>query len=320
MTPWTWAADIREFFVLGRARDCARRRAEGDRVSIEALRRAGRARRRAARELGSLDPFAPSAILYLDAIRAFARAHAIARGKALDPSTDPIADLAIVVRARAADDSWSRVQPLFSPSDPLAIDRLTVSEAGELRVALDRVASIADAALDCRSLEHLAGLRVGRTAAAILGIAFVLVRAMIWLIAVPNVAYHKPVTASSSFALFADAEGLVDGITGGLLPGFHTQPRENNPWVLVDLKQTYRISSIRIYNRGDTAFDDCLPLAVQLSEDGVTFQELARRTTHFDQSPPWILDAKGRRARYVRLQSMGIGYIALSEVEVYGRR
>ncbi|MDP9001383.1 MAG: hypothetical protein M3O46_14875, partial [Myxococcota bacterium] len=65
---------------------------------------------------------------------------------------------------------------------------------------------------------------------------------------------------------------------------------------------------------------DCLPLVVELSTDGKTYAELARRDDHFDSDPPWIVEAGGRRARYVRVRVARKSYLALSEVEVFGRK
>ena len=74
-----------------------------------------------------------------------------------------------------------------------------------------------------------------------------------------------------------------------------------------------------MHNRVDGWFDDCLPLVVEVSRDGNKWDEVARRDRHFDANPPWVVEAGGRGARFVRLRVAHHGSLALSEVEVYGK-
>ena len=81
----------------------------------------------------------------------------------------------------------------------------------------------------------------------------------------------------------------------------------------------YRIDRVAVYNRVDGWFDDCLPLVVEFSTDGAKYSEVARRDQHFAADPPWSVDGKRELARYVRVRLARRGYLALSEVEVFGR-
>jgi hypothetical protein len=133
-----------------------------------------------------------------------------------------------------------------------------------------------------------------------------------------NVALHKPVTASGLFNSSIVPAGLTDGVIAGAPWGIHTKVG-GSPWVQVDLGKVYAIDKIDVYNRGDAYFDEGLPMTLQLSEDGVTFSDLEKRTTSFSQSAPWVAKANGRKARYVRVTGALGKYVTLSELEVYAQ-
>jgi hypothetical protein len=76
---------------------------------------------------------------------------------------------------------------------------------------------------------------------------------------------------------------------------------------------------VKVYNRIDGWFDDCLPLVVEFSIDGNTYKEIGRRTDHFGTNPPWVVDGRQQSARFVRLRVDRKSYLALSEVEIYGK-
>jgi hypothetical protein len=115
-----------------------------------------------------------------------------------------------------------------------------------------------------------------------------------------------------------DGHELVDGDVGPSY-GVHTNTEES-PRVTIDLLRIYKITSILVHNRGDGWYDDCLPLIVELSADGTNYFPIGRRELHFEREPPWVIDGGNHRARYVRLRGARRSYIALSEVEVFGRR
>ncbi len=160
------------------------------------------------------------------------------------------------------------------------------------------------------------GTRWGRWAALALMalyICFVTLRSKVWP---KNIALGKLVNDSSQYA--GDGHELVDGELGAV-PGVRTNTEES-PSAVIDLGREYRIDRVSVYNRLDGWFDDCLPLLVELSVDGARYNELARRDQHFGTDPPWTVDGRRELARYVRLRVARRGYLALSEVEVFGRQ
>jgi hypothetical protein len=133
-----------------------------------------------------------------------------------------------------------------------------------------------------------------------------------------NVALNKPVIPSSIRLTPSHNQTIVDGDLG-FNYGVHTDD-ESSPNVVIDLLANYRISTIKVHNRRDGWWDECLPLAVELSADGKNFREIARRDQHFDADPPWEVKVGGETARYVRVRELHRGSLALSEVEVFGKR
>ena len=201
----------------------------------------------------------------------------------------------------------------------LAFDGVPPETLQAQRMQLEAIARWARGRVESRTLGELKVAKVLR-----LGLVGILVIALAWagtarMRAGPNVALHKPVTWSSRHhASTAAPDGLVNG---KLEPsyGVHTA-LEDVAWVMVDLQGDYAIRKIKIYNRGDGWFDEVLPAALELSSNGTDFVEVDRRTTGFSQLSPWVYAANGTRARYVRIRSVKRGYIALSEVEVLGRK
>ena len=112
---------------------------------------------------------------------------------------------------------------------------------------------------------------------------------------------------------------FTDGLTSGSY-AVHTA-REENPWAQIDLGETYRINKVKIYNRGDGWFDDGLPMTLEFSENGTDFTEIDKRTKSFGQRVPGMADRLGKKpARYVRIDGNRGGYVALNEIEVFGKK
>ena len=159
-----------------------------------------------------------------------------------------------------------------------------------------------------------------------IGVAGLLVLAVfVWLVSrvstPSNLALHKPVKVSSTHpqsAAPADGSGLVNGVHETTY-GMQTN-REDSPWVMIDLESSYLVTQVDVYNRADGWFDEGLPLVLELSEDGRTFTEVARRNDTFSATAPWTYLGSGVKARYVRVRAPHTGYIALSEIEVRGKR
>jgi hypothetical protein len=134
-----------------------------------------------------------------------------------------------------------------------------------------------------------------------------------------NIALHKRVITSSVHPNSTAPEGgFTDGSSSGAY-GVHTNV-EDNPWVRVDLGDVYQLKKIKIYNRGDGWFDDCLPLTLELSENGVDFTPVDKRTTSFSQWSPWVFSPGGQKARYIQVRGTRGKFVALSELEAYGKK
>ncbi|HVU49735.1 MAG TPA: discoidin domain-containing protein [Polyangia bacterium] len=172
--------------------------------------------------------------------------------------------------------------------------------------------------VEARGLGELRVQRAVRVALAACAGLVLLAWAISGLAGKKNVAFHKPVTASSLYNASVTPGGLTDGVIEGAFYGIHTKVG-GSQWVQVDLESVYAIDKIDIYNRGDGYFDEGLPFVLQLSEDGVTFTDIDRRTTTFTQTTPWVVNAGGRRARYVRVAGAPGKYVSLSELEVYAK-
>jgi hypothetical protein len=167
--------------------------------------------------------------------------------------------------------------------------------------------------VESRTTGELRALRYGRIVAVVLFVALVGVTYLRNNVLVHNVALNKTVTSSPLKVNPPTGAELVDGHTRGTY-GVHTSETKN-PFVTVDLGRTYLVRDVRMYNRGDGWFDDVLPLTLSVSVDGIAFDDIATRTTHFDV---WTVDMQRRAARYVRV-SKESGYIVLNAIEVYAR-
>jgi hypothetical protein len=209
------------------------------------------------------------------------------------------------------------VRASVSSSHPLYFDRLSPELAQRTRIALERAASCLRREVDPRSIANVRGTRCGRLAALALICLYAIYRVLTTALLPGNVARDKPVHLSSFVANSPDGHELVDGDTTGTY-GVQTNTEES-PHAIIDLLHTYKITKVRVYNRGDGWFDECLPLVVEVSVDGEHYSPIGRRETHFDQDPPWTIDARKQPARYVRLRVDRRGYLALTEVEVFAK-
>ena len=312
---------IREFFTLRRAERTVRAYFPAQHVRVRAHMDAAERRLQAGRR-GALA--VPAAVLLLQAVQQYLIASEAARDA--DASDEALMGRELVLpelapdparpRARPSDDA--RVRAALAAGDPLYFDGLSDEDAERSRWALDRAAGMLRRRVEARSLASVRGTRWGRMAAVgvvLLYAALAFVRAKV----LPqNIALGRPVHPSSLHHNPPDGRELVDGDVGSSF-GVHTNT-EDNPNVVIDLEADYWLQTVKVHNRIDGWYDDCLPLVVEVSRDGKAYDEVARRDTHFDASPPWVVGVGGRSARYVRIRVARRSYLALSEVEVYGKR
>jgi hypothetical protein len=312
---------VGEFFLLGAAEVQVRRRRPEQQVRIEAHLAAGDRRVRVARRVD--DPLAAS-LLMREAALAYLRASAIAdEARAED---DPFALETLARRvghvpsdpvAPEPERDRERVRAAIRSSDPLYFDSLDGPELDKTRAALDRALSTLRERVGARSLAAVYGARYGRMAGVALLLGFILfrfVRTTLW----PDLAAGKPVSASSILPGSPDGHDLVEGGMGTSYA--IATATQDAPWVSVDLMRVYKITQIDVYNRVDGWFDDDLPLVLQTSVDGGTWDDVARRDTTFGHDPPWTVRLERKPARYVRVHGVGRIYVALSRLRVYGTR
>jgi hypothetical protein len=298
---------LRELVTLEHAEQRALALGQEERSRRVRYLRAARARRAASRKLAN--PVA-AVILLRDAL-----------ALALRPthSDDEVFDTTLALSAALAThpeaaEAERRVVDWLQQTAPLALDELSFAQAELVRSSFEDCLAIVLGGVETRSVLAVRALRIGRLVAVALlvtWLAATFVRSK-WL--VHDVAIGKTVTSSPLLAESPSPDHVVDGRTRGTF-GIATMTVEH-PFITVDLGDPYAVEQVRVVNRGDGWFDDCLPLILAVSNDGLRFDEVARRTEHFDQ---WTVPLGGRALRFVRVSMPERGYIALNEIEVYAR-
>jgi hypothetical protein len=233
-----------------------------------------------------------------------------------------VADFRAVDKPKSApcsDDELEAFLRLLVHPDPLALDRLPPDQVVErIKTIRSTVHWLRDLN-EPRSVRHIRFLRIARLASLGAFVAAIATWGASAALAPPNIALNKPVVASSAHPYaVSPPSGLTDGVKAAAY-GVHTN-KEDAPWVQVDLTDVYRIQRVKIYNRGDGWYDDGLPLTLLFSEDGVNFVPVETRTQSFGQLIPWTSEGKGGRARYVRIAGAKGNFVALNEVEVFGKK
>lgn len=94
---------------------------------------------------------------------------------------------------------------------------------------------------------------------------------------------------------------------------FHTS-EEASPWIEFDLGAETVLRRFDITNRGDCCQERALPLAVEISVDGKSWREVARREAPFTT---WGDNMPADAARYVRLRVLRRSMLNLASVELH---
>jgi hypothetical protein len=311
---------ITEFFTLDRAERTIRAYTPAQRARVQELAAAADRRTWAGRRTTQA---VAAAVLLREAVVLSLQAAACARDADVDlDALDLAAAMPLLppdpARARAEPSDDARVREALASRDRLYLDRLDAEDAERARWALDRAATLVRHGVEARTLTNVRGVRWGRVTAILLLIgyaAFMVTRALVFP---KNIALGKPVHPSSRKHNPPDGKELVDGEVGTSF-GIHTNV-EDSPNVVIDLQARYWIDSVKVYNRVDGWYDDSLPLVVELSQDGSKWDEIGRRTEHFDASPPWVVSGRGKPAEFVRVRVDRKSYLAISEIEVYGKK
>jgi F5/8 type C domain-containing protein len=314
-------ASVGEFFLLRRAERTVRAYTPVQRERVALHHAAGERRRRAARQL--VDPLGAT-VLLREAILAYLHSAAIARGAEVAGEALMADQLAAQIPAVPTDPvepqpvaDTERARAAIRSSDPLYFDLLDRDELERTRSALDRTASALRDAAEARSIEHVLGARFGRIAGVMVIVVFGALRilgAVFW----PDLAHGKPVTASSLYPGSPDGHDLVEGDIGTSYA--IATNNQDAPWIAVDLLAVYKLNTVKIYNRVDGWFDDCLPVVLETSLDGVRWDEVDRRATTFIYDPPWTVHLDHKHARLIRVRALQKTNLALSRIAVFGSK
>jgi hypothetical protein len=321
--PWKRArAGVREYFFLDGALARTSALAPAHRSTVRDHYDCALRRLRAAQELRFQPHDAAAILLYGEANLFFIFAFVASRDPAFDArSVD--ADGALVRFETELAAARIQVPPSFAASsqflarrDPLELDRLAGAAARRAVEDLETSAAWLARLVDPRTPKEIKTKRAIRLVVSGAAALAALVYGVVWAFSSPNVALRRPVTSSSQ-SYDTTPDGAVDGRAYGQL-GFHSA-NEDSPWLAIDLGRPYKISRVKVYGRGDCCFDQSVPLALEASDDGVTYRKVDERTESFSQFDPWVARPRGVVARFIRLQTMRHSFLVTSEVEVYGR-
>lgn len=314
-------ASVREFFLLGRAR------ARSAAVALERARPARSVEASGLSQLSGADALwaagkpGPALHLYREAASLLARALLISVAEGDDEAALAPPELFVALSrvlnssrdvAPLDAESIPRLRTLLTSSGPELESFAQFGSGSELRKFGEAVHWLAG------QLELRTPFEIGLRQAQRVSVALVVLGVLAWgsgatLFHPQNLARHKSVQSSSA-AYDTRPSGAVDGIRYGQL-GFHSGS-EHAPWLVVDLERVTAVREVRVYGRADCCFDQSVPLALETSNDGVTFNEVARRTKPFTQYEPWIVRL-ATSARFVRLRTHRQSVLVLSELEIY---
>lgn len=160
-------------------------------------------------------------------------------------------------------------------------------------------------------LQRLLALRLIRLAVLPVVIACLLLGAWVFKPERPDLARGKPWRTSSVFAVCQPAEGLCSGVHTLIM--FHTN-YEDNPWFEYDLGSDTHFSAMTIRDRSDSGRGRAVPLIVEVSNDGQSYREIARREHDFDV---WRPSFAPQLARFVRLRVPRQTFLHLEEVKIH---
>ena len=321
----TLQARARDLFLLERAERAVRAFTPEQHATVRKYFDAAQRRASVADDLSDDRNVAVAYVLYREAVTLLIAAVLAARegrtdleGLRAKPAFDALSELANDGRIPLLPDYVLDARKLLSEDEPLAFDRRAAEDLLSKRKTVEFTLRWLQELIEPRTLNEIRATRVVR-----LFMTAVLVICVIgWLVVKVtrpvNIALGKPVTLSSrhpSSTAPPDNSGLVNGdIEAGY--GIHTMPAvpPNPAWVMVDLLQPTSFKRVKIYNRADGWFDECLPLTLELSEDGTNFTAVDERTTNFTSRAPWVYESKGGKWRFVRVKTDK--YLALTEIEI----
>ena len=313
---------VREYFLLQRAEQklaaIEPRRWDVVRSYFDAANR----RLNVAQDLRNPAQTPAALALYREGSQFLAIAYLIARGHLnIDPGTiSAPATWQEFERALRSDGvpahlDFDRIKPLLVSSDPLDLDRLSEQETVLRLEQLETTSRWLSDLIDARSSTELKWTRILRLGFAVFTAVALVVIFVVRVTAPKNVALGKP-TSASSLNLGTTGAGIVDGMTNGKF-GYHSDLDET-PWVSIDLGRPHAIKQIKVLGRGDGVYDQAVPLSLEASDDGTTYQQIALRAEPFSESDPWGFQPVALVTRFIRARTLRKSVLVLGEIEVYG--
>ena len=314
---------VREFFLLEKAAEKVAALGSSRRDIVRSYYEAAQRRLNVAQDLRGPVQTPAALALYRQGSHFLAVAYLTSRGQDYDPASVNLEDAfqameqAFEAEGLNVPAEYDQARPMLVSLDPLDLDRLSAEEAARRVEELEATSRWLTSLIDARSPSELRWTRFFRSSIAIAGAVVLLVMLVLRLIAPKNLALDKP-AAASSVALSTLPAGVVDGSKNGSF-GYHSQ-LEDSPWLSIDLGRPIAISRIKTFGRGDGPYDQSIPLALEVSDDGTTYQQIALRSEPFSESSPWIVEPSALVTRYLRLKTMRHSYLVLGEVEVNGKK
>jgi hypothetical protein len=322
----TLQARARDLFLLERAERVVRAFTPEQHAAVRKHYDAAQRRASVADDLSDDRNVAVAYVLYREAVTLLIAAVLASRdaGRAdlegLRASTafDALTDLASAGSIPPLPSFVVAARTLLSEDEPLAFDRRASEDLLSQRKTVESTLRWLQELIEPRSLNEIRATRAVR-----LFMIVALVTCVVgWLVVRTtrpvNIALGKPVTISQKHPVStapADNSGLVNGDIETSY-GVHTTGAAAGAfaWVVVDLLQPTSFKRVKIYNRADGWFDECLPVTLEFSDDGTNFTLADQRATGFTARSPWVVEVKGAKARYVRVRSNS--YLALTEIEI----
>lgn len=131
-----------------------------------------------------------------------------------------------------------------------------------------------------------------------------------------NIAKNAKVTFSSTSQWSTDND-CKEIITAehNLDFSFHTD-LEHNPWVELDLGETYVLHHIVVFNRKKFCKEKAYTLKVEISNDKKNYDIIHKGFIPFQEKIEFNLDNL-KTARYVKLSIEGFNYFHLSKIEIF---
>jgi hypothetical protein len=329
---------FREVLLLEGAQKAAEKRSAEQQAKIRELTEAVGARTAAAESLSAFDQIPAALVLLRDATVLAIHALLVAHGSAPPEPTIEAAfrELGHLIDSGAVPappDGLVRARELLTNRHHLAFDELATTEAVDRRADVESTLRWLRNQVDPRSVRQIQLSRWMRLAGVALAVAGGAAWLAFWgtgkLFAAKNIALGATVQLSSRRPDCPAGSGPSGAPPSGLVDGSKSSSydictnSEVNPWAIVDLHRSERLAKIKIYGRGDCCWGTYdLPTLLEISQDGNSYVEIARRTTPYSASDPWVVDAGAQPARFIRLRSdsPAARELVLNEVEVFAAK